>query len=181
MSKGHHPNRAVVFVWDGDHMIPLPRFRKMCDQMFAVHEEYPLAVLENRSMKSHNAYFAQIDEAWQNLPEDIAPRFPSPEHLRAQALVDTGWCDEETTIFDTPQDAQKFARAIRENQKRTRSPITIIRVKGNIVQEFRPMSQSTASMKKQPFEESKKAVLDYILGLIGTTARELRQNAGRSA
>lgn len=178
-----HPNRPVIFVWSPEgYMIPLPRFRKLCDQIYAVHEEYPLVIVENRSMKSHNAYFAQIEEAWKNLPEDLSPKYPSSEHLRAWALVETGWCTEEQTIFDTEKDAKKFAVALRNSQRRTRgAPITIIRVHGNIVQEFTPMSQSTAAMKKIPFEQSKKDVLDYLLGLIGTTARDLRNNAGRSA
>jgi hypothetical protein len=34
---------------------------------------------ENRSSESHRHFFAVVNEAWRNLPEDLADDFPSPE------------------------------------------------------------------------------------------------------
>lgn len=179
MPKGkRNPNRAVLFVWDGDVMIPLPRFKRMCDQLFAVHEEYPLIVLENRSMASHRHYFAAVAEAWENLSEEHTHdgqgnvRFPTSEHLRAWALVEAGYATETKYVMDTPKDAKQLAIMLRKKE-----PLAIIRVRGNVVQEFIPESQSTGSMKKQAFEDSKAAVLAIVAPMARTTPAQLHREA----
>ena len=49
---------------------------------------------EHRSKASHDHFFAIINEAWKNLPEDMGDDFPSPEHLRKWALIKSGFCSE---------------------------------------------------------------------------------------
>lgn len=168
--------RPVVFVWTGDHMVPLPRFQRLCDQQFAVHEEYPLAIVENRNMASHNAYFAQLSTAFDNLAEEHAKRFLDAEALRSWALVQTGYCTEVDHVADGPAEARKLALTMRRY-----SPYAIIKVSGNVVKVFEPLSQSVAAMKKQPFEDSKRAVLELVASMARTTPAELKKNAGRSA
>lgn len=168
--------RPVVFVWDGDHMVPLPRFKHLCDRQFAVHEEYPLMIVENRSMASHRHFFAAVHEGWANLAEEYAGRFPSSEHLRAWALVEAGYSSESVYAMDSAKDAMSLAKAIR-----AADDLVIIRVSGDVVKVFRPMSQSVAAMKKDPFEASKKAVLEIVASMARTTPAELTKNAGRSA
>lgn len=168
--------RPVVCVWDGNVMIPLPRFKRLCDSQFAVNEEYPLAIVENRSMASHNHYFAELSEAFDNLTEEHAKRFPDPEALRSWALVQTGYCTEVDHVADSPAEARKMAATIRRY-----SPYTVIKISGNVVKVFEPLSQSLAAMKKQPFEDSKRAVLDLVAAMARTTPAELKKNAGRSA
>lgn len=170
--RGPHPNRAVVFVWDGDVMTPLPRFKRLCDQLFAVHEEYPLIVLENRSLASHNHYFASIAEAFENLSEEHAARFPSAEHMRATALVEEGLCTEQDYILDTPKEAKSFAIALRKKE-----PYNIIKISGNVVKEFVPLSQSTGAMKKAAFEDSKAKVLARVASWARTTPAQLNKEA----
>lgn len=172
--NGPHPNRAAIFVWDGDVMIPLPRFKKLCDQLYAVHEEYPLVVVENRSQSSHNHYFAALSEAHANLAEEFAARYPTPEHLRAAALVEEGFCTEVDHVLDTPKDAKAFAIMLRRA-----SPYSIIRISGTVVKEFQAVSQSRAAMKKQEFEDSKAAVLARVAAMARTTPAQLRKEADR--
>lgn len=168
--------RAVACVWTGEHFVPLPRFKRLCDQQFEVHEEYALIPSEERSMSSHRGYFAQVKEAWKNLDEEFDGRFPSEEHLRSYALVKTGFatysafpCKSETTAID-------LAISLRR-----RSPFSVIRVSGDVVECWDPESQSVKAMKKEKFEASKKAVLGLVASMANTTERDLRKNAGRSA
>lgn len=172
------PNRIrpVECVWDGDHFIPLPRFKRLCDQQFVVHEEYALIPSEERSMTSHRGYFAQIHEAWKNLAEEFDGKFPSSESLRAWALVQTGYATETNYVMDSENDAKQLAVTLRRL-----SPLAVIRVSGNVVQHFEAESQSVPSMKKERFAESRKAVLELVSSMARTTPSELRKNAGRSA
>lgn len=172
--KGPHPNRAVVYTWDGDVMIPLPRFKRLCDELFAVHEEYPLVVVENRSQASHSHYFAALTEAHANLAEEFAAKYPTTEHMRAGALVEEGLCTEVDHVLDTPKDAKAFAIMLRRA-----SPYAIIRISGNVVKEFQPFSQSRSAMKKNEFEDSKAAVLARVASWARTTPGQLNKEADR--
>lgn len=173
--KGPHPNRAVVFTWDGDAMIPLPRFKKLCDQLYTVHEEYPLIVLENRSQASHNHYFAAIAEAHANLAEEWAAKFPTPEHMRARALVEEGYATETDYVLNDAAAARAFATVLRKKE-----PYNVIQISGNVVKEFAPLSQSTAAMKKQAFEDSKAAVLARVASWARTTPAQLNKEAKKN-
>ncbi len=168
--------RPVVCIWDGNAMIPLPRFKRVCDAQFEVNEEYPLMIVENRSMASHNHFFAALHEGYLNLAEEYAQEFDSEEHLRAWCLCKEGFCTVETYVLNTAEDARKMRQAMkREN------PITIIAVTGNVAKVYRPESQSIAAMKKERFEASKAAVLSRVASMARTTVTELKKNAGRSA
>ncbi len=174
--------RPVVFIWTAEGtMVPLPRFKRLCDQQFAVHEEYPLIVSEERSMSSHRGYFAEVAEAWKNLAEEHTldghgnVRFPTPEHFRAWALVETGYCTETNYVMDSPKEARQLGITLRRL-----SPLAIIRISGNVVKHFEPESQAVAAMKKERFEAAKKAVTELVASMANTTPKELKKNAGRS-
>lgn len=168
--------RPVLCVWDGEHFIPLPRFKRLCDQQFCVHEEYALIPSEERSMTSHRGYFAQVKEAWKNLSEEFDGRFPTPEHLRAWALVQTGYATEASYVLDSENEAKHLAVMLRRM-----SPLAVIRISDRVVQHFEAESQSVSAMRRERFEASKKAVLELVASMANTTERELRENAGRSA
>lgn len=164
--------RPVVFVWDGNDMVPLPRYRQLCDEQFVVGEEYPLAMLEARSRKSHSHYFACVHEAWLNLPEDIQHRFPSDEHLRKTALVKTGYCTEKNFVCDTPEHAIRLAGIIRKVDV-----YAVITVKGEVVNVYEAESQNAAAMGRERFQKSKDDVFGWISELIGIKVTDL-QRAG---
>lgn len=168
--------RPVVFVWTGDHMVPLPRFQRLCDQQFAVHEEYPLIIMEERSQASHNHYFAELHEAYQNLAEEYAQEFDSEQHFRDWLLCKTGFCTKERWAMNTNADAIQLRNAMKAANRST-----IISVSGNVATVYTPMSQSRPAMKKQVFEDSKRAVLDLAASMARTTPAALKKNAGRSA
>lgn len=162
--------RPTVFVWNGQHMVPLPRFRQQCNQQYVVGEEYPLTMLEARSRQSHNHYFASVHEAWVNLPESIAVDFPSEEHLRKWALIQCGYCSETTLPCETGDHANHLAVMARRADA-----YSIVVVRGNVVKIFSAASQSAAAMGREEFQKSKVAVLEKIAALLDTKPRELER------
>lgn len=169
--------RAVVCVWTPEGtFVPLPRFRRLCDEQFAVHEEVPLIRFENRNMSQHRGYFAQVNECFKNLPHEYDGQYPSAEHLRSWALVQTGYCTET----DYPMDSEKAARRLAIDLRRM-NPYSIIKVSGAVVKHFEPESQATRSMGKEKFEASCRAVLELLISMVGAKPAELRKNAGRAA
>lgn len=176
MRKSRRP-RPVLCVWTPEGtFVPLPRFRRLCDEQFAVHEEYPLVVSEERSMSQHRGYFASVTEAWKNLSEEFDGRFPSAEHLRSHCLVEAGYCHETDYVMDGEKEAHKLAADLRRM-----NPYSIIRLRGNVVKHFEPESQSVRAMNKERFQASCKAVLEIAAAMSRSTPAQLRKNAGRAA
>lgn len=166
----------VALMWDGERFTPLPQFRRICDKQFVVGEIYPMTVEERRSSASHRHFFAAVHDAWMNLPEKYADRFPTDDHLRRWVLIHTGYADERAVVCDTVADAVRLAALARGLDG-----FAVIVVKKNIVQIFTAKSQSIRTMKSDDFKASKKAVLDYLSGMIGVTPGELNKSAERGA
>lgn len=157
-------------------MVPIARMKTLFDRQYQEGEEYALGDVAHRSTASHNHYFARLQEIFDNLPENET-RWPTWEHMRADALITTGWCTVQTTVLDTPKDAKQFAVAIRK-----RAPYSVIVVRENVVRVADAMSQSRGAMKDKEFQESKKAVLDVCEALLpGLDRRELTRHVDRIA
>ena len=176
MPRGRPRERPIAVVWDGQHFIPLPRFQRFCDQQFEVNEEIALIRSEERNMTRHRGYFALIREAWKNLAEEYDGRFPSPEALRAHALVESGYCTETDHLAESPAEARKMAATIRRY-----SPYTIMKIRGNTLKVFEPESQAQANMGKERFEARCTAVLEIVASMSRSTPAQLHKNADRSA
>ena len=170
--------QPVVFTWDGERrvMVPDPRFHNVCGRQYEHGEEYALELVEERSMASHRQYFAAVHEGWQNLSEENAKHFPTSEHLRKWALVQTGYCTETDFVADSEKEARKLIGYLRRL-----NAYSVIKLGGNVVKVFDPESQSTHAMKKARFEQSKKDVLDLIASMARTTRPQLMKHGGRSA
>ena len=83
----------VAFVWDGAAMVPLDRFRPLARRQYHPGQEYVLVQHLERSDLSHRHYFACVRTGWENLPEQMSDRFPTPEYLRKRCLVWEGYAD----------------------------------------------------------------------------------------
>ncbi|WP_262027110.1 hypothetical protein [Microvirga sp. Mcv34] len=166
----------IVFQWSGDAMVPHHRFQRECDASFVVGESYRLAVQEHRSQANHNHYFAAINEAWMNLPEVLAERFPTSEHLRKYALIKAGYRDERTFPCASKAEAQRLAAFIRPMDD-----FAIVTTAEAVVTVWTAKSQSKAAMGKQVFQESKNKVLDVLAEMIGIQPETLTRNVGRAA
>jgi len=166
----------VVFTWDGDAMVPLDRFRGLCDRQFVVGETYQLVVNESRSAVSHKHYFASVNEAWENLGEDLTVQFPTSEHLRKHALIKAGYCDKRSVVCASKAEALRVAAFIRPMDE-----YAIVAVSEATITVYTAKSQSMRAMGKQVFQESKQAVLDIVSGMIGVSPAALSANARRAA
>jgi hypothetical protein len=166
----------IEFFWNGEAMVPIDRFIPVAERQYTKGEVYRLAVEEERSAISHRHYFASVNEAWKNLPHDIAPLFPTAEKLRKWALIKTGYATEQAMVVDTEIDAARMANLLgRMNED------SVVVAKGRVMKMYTAKSQSTRSMDKKEFQTSKTAVLDLLSEMIGTSRETLEANAGKAA
>lgn len=164
------------FYWSGDHMVPLTRFADRARKQYTVGEKYRLVEEHERSQVTHNHYFATIEEAFRNLPEDIAASYPTSTHLRRWALCKAGYADERSIVATSNEEARKIAAFIRPSD-----PYAVITVSGNVIKVFTAQSQSKKAMGAKTFQDSKTKTLDIIAGLVGVDADALASNAGKAA
>ena len=164
----------IHFAWDGEAMVP--KIPRLADKHYVVGETYCLVPHEDRSQASHRHYFASIAEAHGNLPEELAERLPTPEHLRKYALIKAGYRDERTHVAASKAEAQRTAAFIRPLDD-----FALVIADGTNVTVFTAKSQSTKAMGRKVFQESKDAVLRVISELIGVTPETLQANAARAA
>ena len=171
--SAHHP---LKYRWTGQVMQPL--VPSMAKRQFTAGETYRLEVWEERSIASHRQYFASIKEAWDNLPEHLAERFPTSEHLRKYALIRSGYRDERTIVATSKAEAGRIAAFVRPSADER---YELVVVREATVTIYTPKSQSTRAMGRKEFQESKTKVLDLLAEMIGVDRTELDQNAGRAA
>lgn len=178
----------VVFLWrdvdvvDADGvatrckaMVPLARYGKVSARQFVEEQEYPLVILEARSRASHNHYFSALHEGFQNLPEKIAARWPTEEHLRKWLLCEAGWFDESEIDCSSPRHATQAATLIRSFDDYAR-----ISVHGAKVIIRRAKSQSANAMGREAFQKSKTDVLDLLEHFTQVPKGTLKKEAGRN-
>lgn len=166
----------IAYRWSGEGFEPLPGFAKLADKEFVVGEVYRLEIVQQRSAASHAHYFAALNEAWQNIPEAHAGRWPTVDHLRRWALVQAGYRNETTYIAHSKAEALRFSSFLHSINE-----YAVIQVSDKLVTVWTAKSQSFKAMNKKEFGESKNAVLDVIAKLIGVSTDELSSNSGRAA
>lgn len=157
------------FSWDGEHMVPLrPR---LADKEYCIGELYRLGVIEDRSRNTHNHYFALLHEAWSNLPDDLAERFQTEEHLRKYALIKAGYFDERSIVCGSKAEAQRIAAFIKPMDD-----FAIVTVSEATVRVYTAKSQSKRAMGAKDFQDSKTKVLEIVAALIGVTPEALAKS-----
>lgn len=164
----------LEMLWDGESFIP--KIPRLADKHYVVGETYRLVPHEDRSMRSHRYYFASVNEAWKNLPEHLAERFPTSEHLRKYALIKAGFHDSREHVAASKAEAVRLAAFIRPMDE-----YAVVVVSEAVVTVYTAKSQSTRAMGKKGFRASADAVLDILSAMIGTTPDTLAGNAGRAA
>lgn len=158
----------IPMVWDGEALRPKQGYGPRAGREYAAGKVYLIAPVEERSRRSERHYFVTIREAWQNLPQAGADRFPSPEALRKYALIKTGYRDERSIACSSKAEAQRVASFIKPLDD-----FAIITVNEAMVTVFTAKSQAERAMGARVFQESKTAVLEFIAGLLGVTVDEL--------
>lgn len=150
----------------------LGRALDLCGEHYGQGEVVMMAPVEERSEVTHRHQFAWLKEAWLNLPEGVAASYPSAEHLRKRALIETGWC----TVQDYPCGTKTEAARWAEYLGRETDAYTLVVPSESVVRVFRARSQGRGKMKSADFQASKQAVLEWVSALIGV-APETLQNA----
>lgn len=158
----------VLFRWTGEAMVPLERHQKLAQRNFWEGATYPLVIHEERSQASHRQYFAAVREGWQNLPEHLAERFPSEEHLRKWALIKAGYCKKHEIVAPYQSEAVKIVEVLRSLDEYVVASVT-----ETVVTVYTAKSQSLRAMGKKEFQASKEKVLDVIAGLLEVERKEL--------
>lgn len=155
----------LPYRWDGESFTPVsPYWAREADKEFTVGEVYRLDVIEERSRASHAHFFASVTEAWRNLPERLADRFPSAEHLRKYSLIRCGYRDERSIVCASKAEAQRLAAFVKPMDD-----YAVVVARERVVTVWTAKSQSMRAMPKGEFQRSKDAVLDYLASLIGTS------------
>lgn len=166
----------IIYRWHQGRMEPLQRFHNLCASQFVEGEHYRLSEIEERSLRSHQHYFAAISTAWQNLPEEYAQEFASPEALRKWALIKTGYCNRDSIALDSHDDALKVAAWARRQDE-----FAVVSVSGSTVTRYTAKSQSYRAMPKGEFQASKQAVLDFLDDILSVERGQVHENAGQAA
>ena len=133
---------------------------------------YRLVEYDERTGKSHRHFFAVLRNAWDNLPEQIADRFPSPEHLRAYALIKAGFYNERHVDLATRTDALQVASFIKPMDE-----FAIVIARELTVTIYTPKSQSARAMGGKEFQESKDKVFAVLAQMIGISIEQLLTNS----
>lgn len=169
--------KPISFAWDGEKMLPITSFMaKQCDEQFVVGERYRLTEYEDRSINSHNHYFAFLKQVHDNLRDDFVERFPTPEHLRKYALIKKGYFDSRSLVVKSNAQAHEFAKFMKPCDE-----FSIVTAQEATVTIFTAKSQSRKAMGAKVFTESKQAVLDFVSELIGATPDQVTKNMRQAA
>jgi hypothetical protein len=166
----------MPFFWDAERSVMIPRRKNLADRIYVDGEDYRLGVIEERSMGSHGHFFAMLHEAFMNLPDDLAERFQTPDHLRKYALIKAGFYDERSVCCSSKAEAQRIAAFMRPLDN-----YAIVIASEAVVRIFTAKSQSLKAMGKDEFQRSKTAVLEIVSSMIATSQQALSDNAGRAA
>ena len=164
----------LVFAWDGEAMVP--KHPRLADRHYVVGQQYRLVEETSRSANSERHQFAEIDEAWGNLPEDMALEFPTPTHLRKYALIKAGYCDKSSFVCGSPAEASRLAAYLEPIDE-----FAIVTVSGDVVTRYTAQSQSRKAMGARKFQDSKTKVLEIVSTMIGVTPATLTTETGRAA
>lgn len=127
---------------------------------------------EHRSKSSHDHFFAVINEAWKNIPEDMVDDFPSPEHLRKWALIKAGFCSETRIVCANNGEAMTLATKAKAMDK-----YSVVSIDGKAVTIWTADSQRRDAMGRQTFQEAKERALHIISNLLGIDATTLKEAA----
>jgi hypothetical protein len=160
-------------------MVPLERFLPTAKRQFQTEQKYRpgdwIVGEDVRSTAQHKRYFAALREAFDQLPETIARRWPTSEHFRHWLLIEANWKDEKEINCEDETHAKRLATFVR-----TETPFARITVATNprtgkktIVVIERAMSQDYSAMDKETFKRSSDDVLDLAATLFRCRAEPL--------
>jgi hypothetical protein len=127
-----------------------------------------------RSGASHRHEFAELKEAWSNLPEPWSALCPTEQHLRKLCLCMAGFSEAQTFVCPTPAFAAELLW-------RMRPYFDWATIDGRSVTLHKAHSQSYAATDKKTFQKQKQGIIDKLEELLGVEPGSLTAHAGRAA
>ena len=161
--------------WTGSAFEPTPYFRQRMTLELKPGQTYRLEENRHRSHRSHQHFFAALNEAYENLNER-GVFFPSAEHLRKWCLTFTPFCNVNEHQAATETEAIRVAMSW---HKGLYSRVEIS-ADGLTVRQFIPHSQAYSAMSHAKFQKSKDAVFIVLAQQLGCSVEALEE-AGRRA
>ena len=159
----------VAFDWDGEVMKPLNARR--ADAFYTVGERYLMVPVSQRSDVSHKHEFAWLREAWASLPDHLAERFATAEHLRKWALIRAGYSDSHTITCASKAEALRVAAFIRPIDE-----FAVVVTQGATVTRYTAKSQSKRAMGAKEFQDSKTKIMEVVARMLGVEAKTLPEH-----
>lgn len=168
----------ALFTYEGDGTFTAaPRFRDKLDAEFVCGATYVMEAVEERQAARDKAYHAEMRDAWANLPEHLAERFPNPTDFRRYCLAQCGFAHVSRMAMKTTKDALAALSVM--------AGLGIMAsLDGAVLVIVKPMSQKISGPDKMEKEErlrSYRMTLDYAASLIGTMSEDLQRNAREAA
>ena len=122
---------------------------------------------KNHSDPMRRWFFVTIHKTWASLPDHIAARFPSSEHLRKEALCRIGWCEVKVVTAGTKAATESIAAMCRHLDS-----YAIVDVSGTVVTVFTARSIAKRACPKDRFKEISDKVMDWLSQLVGADVTE---------
>lgn len=146
-------------------------------RFYEVGKEYMLEEERAPSTKTRSHFHAALKEAFDNLPEKYADQFPTIEHLRKRALIQTGFSNTTSMVMESKGQAVRIAGLLRQYS----SPYTVVIVRDHTILIAEAESEREIAKDKVRYQDMKNKVLGWVSTLVGVTTTKLYDNAGRSA
>lgn len=140
---------------------------RAADKAHVIGEVLTWQLVQERSMKSHDHFFAAVHDAWQNLPETVAMEFPNDLSLRKYGLIKAGYCTVTKIVCANNKEANIAVALYLKIDE-----YLLCDVSGNVATIYRAQSQSRKAMGKEVFQKSKTAVLEVLSDMIGAEVKE---------
>lgn len=174
---GDMTDAPIMCRWDGEALVPASQYwATRADKQWVIGETYKIAEHHDRSAQTHRHYFASINDAWKNLPDELLTEFPTAEVLRKKMLIRCGYADERSIVCASKAEAQRVAAFIRPMDE-----YAVVTVREAVVRVFTAQSQSTRAMGAKAFQDSKTKVLDALDDLLGVERGATERNAREAA
>ena len=103
-----------------------------------------------------------VKKAWDNLPEHLVTRWPSPEHFRKAVLCMVGHCDILSHVYKSEKDAINAALSARFGDD-----YLIVAIDKTALTIMRAKSQSYKHQGQTDFREVVDAALQEMSGILG--------------
>lgn len=166
----------LMFVWTPDAgplgaMVPYRGHARRIAAHYEPGMGYLLHPAPLGSTPFERGFFAAVNEAWKNLPENKHEEYPTSEHLRKRALIKCGFYNLAEQVFDTEKDAQRAAAIAKGDDE-----YCVVVASGTCVRKYTAQSmkiRTTDDRKK--FKEMANAVLDLLSATIGVRRSELER------